>query len=276
MTFLRKVFFILSTFFVLIFLPTVNAQLTHKPRFNEGIDLAPEVAAERWAQFSSSKLAGDYAMAFDLTHRPLRGEDVKYKGYMLGAEFGGAVYTRIYIAPLADLKKGETFILKNSPNGSVVWKFENGKFVELKTQAWQTPLIKGLLYSPFDLLMPYKHWQAKYMGAGRVGQAVHNFELSNEKFSAQKVCVSLTRDFNAPAQVQIFENEVLKKTARLGSVKKVDNGIWIMREASVKDNETRDNDVLRFTHAIFKIALPREIFSPNSAKEVDVPSMKKL
>ena len=275
MTFLRKVFFILSTFFVLIFLPDVNGQFTHKPRFSEGIDLSPDAASERWGQFASSRLGGDYAMAFDLTHRPLRGEDVKYKGYMLGAEFGGAVYTRIYVAPLAAIENGETFILKNSPSGSAVWKFENGKFVELKKQDWQKPLIKGLLYSPFDLLMPYKHWQAKYAGAGRVGQAVHNFDLENSAFARQKVRVSLTRDFNAPAQIQIFENSVLKKTARLGSVKKVD-GLWIMREASVKDNSTRNNDVLRFTHAKFKIALPKEIFAPTSSKEIKIPSMQKL
>jgi hypothetical protein len=44
----------------------------------------------------------------------------------------------------------------------------------------------------------------------------------------------------------------------------------------ISPNITRNNDVLRFTHAKFKIALPKEIFAPTSSKEIKIPSMQKL
>ena len=268
---------ILSTFFVLIFLIQTNvcdAQSIKRPRFNVGINLSPEAAQERWQEFSNSKLGGDYCMLFEIKHRPRKSEETKYIGYMMGIERNGTVYTRIRVAPASTPTKIQEYILKNSPSVSEVWKFENTKFVQVPSKDWQQPMCDGLLYSPFDIPMPYKYWQSKYVGVDRVGQAVHLYDLTSPEFPSKTVRIALSRDFNAPSQIQIFGKDCYK-TANLGSVKKVD-GLWIMREASIKDENSKDKDILRFTAACFKTNLPLAFFLPDAPKDVKLPVMKRL
>ncbi|MBE6414849.1 MAG: hypothetical protein E7035_09930 [Verrucomicrobiaceae bacterium] len=265
---------ILSTFFVLIFLSTANGQGFKRQQAKVGLDLSPEAAAERWVEFSSSKLGSDYCMLFELIHRPRKSEEIKYVGYMFGAERTDGLYMRLRIAPASHPSNSEEFIMKNSSKGCDVWKFKDGKFVKLSKADWLKPLYDGLLYTPFDLLMPYKFWNASYIGAGRIGQAVHLFDLTSTDFPFDRVRVALTRDFNVPAQIQLLGKNS-KKTANLGSVKKVDN-LWFMREASVKDEISKDKDILRFTHARFNIILPKSIFDEVSQKNVKLPELKKL
>ena len=266
---------ILSTFVVLIFLfCSAHAQNIKRPKFSVGLDLSPEAASERWQEFSKSKLGGDYCMMFEIKHRPRKSEEIKYVGYMLGSEKNGIVYTRIRVAPASTPTKIEEYIFKNAPSKSEVWKLKNDKFELLPHKDWTSPICAGLLYSPFDLLMPYKHWIPTYVGADKIGQAVHLYDLTSSEFPSKTVRVALTRDFNAPAQIVIFGKDEYK-TANLGSVKKVD-GLWIMREASVKDERTKDKDILRFTAAKFKLNLPISIFLPDAPKNINLPVMKRL
>ena len=260
---------------MLIFLTAADAQITKRPRFDTGVNLTEAVAAQRWSEFVSNSLAGDFCMAFRISHRPRRGEDVKYAGLFMGSQRGDCIYTRIEVAPLAAPEKTECFIFKNSPRGSSVWKLENGAFRELSRAEWFAPLCGGLLYAPFDLMMPYKFWSAKYAGSGRAGQPVNFFELSSADFPNRMVEVALSKDFNAPVRARIFEGGRAQKTARLGSVKKVGD-VWIMREASVKDELSKDADALVFTAAKFKISLPQEVFSPDSNARVKPPQMEKF
>ena len=265
----------MGTFIVLIFLPAASAQALKKPKFDAGVPLTEAAAAERWGEFAANRLGGDFCMKFSITHRPRRGEDVKYMGVIMGAERGDAVYTRIQIAPAANPDAFESFIFKNGPRGSAVWKLENGKFAPLPPDRWFAPLCKGLLYSPFDIMMPYKFWDAKYAGSGRAGQPVNFFRLASAAFAQKTVEVALTKDFNVPAQIRIFAGGALVKTARLGSVKKIGD-VWIMREASVKDESTKDSDVLLFTAGKFKISLPQSAFQPDSSAQIRLPKMDKF
>ncbi len=265
----------LSTFIVLIFLSVANAQSIKRPRFDSGVDLSQEAASERWHNFISSGLGGDYCMLFEIKHRPRRGEEIKYIGSMFGAQRGNVVFTRISVAPASHPKDLSVFILKNSPTSAEVWKFNSGKFEKLSKEDWFKPMLNGLIYSPFDLLMPYKFWSPKYVGAERVGQAVHSYDLTSADFPARTIRVSLTRDFNAPAQIQVFDGSENTRTARLGSVKRVD-GLWIMREASVKDEVSKDKDILKFTHAKLNLRLNISIFSPDSKAEIELPALPKL
>ena len=260
---------------MLIFLPSLFAQNIRRPKFDTGIDLSQEAAMERWTQFASSRLGGDYCMRFEIKHRPRKGEEIKYVGYMLGAQRGATVFTRVSVAPASRPKNTSDFILKNSPSGSDVWKFSGDKFKKLSQKDWTIPMSEGLLYSPFDLLMPYKFWQPTYTGADRVGQPVHTYRLSSPDLPTRVVLVALTRDFNAPAQIQIYNSDVKTTTAQLGSVKRID-GLWIMREASVKDEISKDKDVLKITEAKFRLMLDFTIFSPDSKRNIEIPQLQKL
>lgn len=259
---------------MLIFLPEVFAQHVRKSRFDTGIDLSPAAASERWAEFASARLAGDYCMTFKIEHRPRRAKEVYYSGYMLGGERPDGTYTRVHIQQLSDATNSADYILKSSPKGSMVWKFQDGAFVEVPKADWLKPMCKGLVYSPFDLLMPYKFWKCEYAGAGRIGQAVHLYNLKNPDFSGIIVEVALTRDFNAPAKISII-GASCDKTARLGSVKRIGD-VWITREASAKDDISKDSDILRFTAAKFGLNWGMAPFLSSAKKEVELPALERL
>ena len=270
----RLTTFVLSTFFVLIFLPQLWAQGVRKPRFDTGLNLSAEAAAERWAQFANGRLAGDYCMAFVLEHRPRRAEETRYTGYMIGGERPDGTYTRIHIRRADAPAESADFIFRNSAGSSAVWKFDGKKFAVLPEALWRNPMLSGLVYSPFELLMPFKFWNVQYEGSGRAGQPVHFYELSSPKFAGVSVRVALTRDFNAPAQVSVSDG-ASSKTARLSSVKKID-GVWVMREISVKDEASRDSDLLRFTAAKFGLKWGMAPFLPDSPADLEIPSLDRL
>ncbi len=268
----------MSAAIALIFVSEASAQMNRG--FTKVVELTTTEADKMWSAFKKSKINGDYAMGFTITHSPRRGEDVEYVGEMYGTRMGDETLTRIRVkkvepkdSPVSD------FILSNHPTECRVWRVNGDKFEEIKKSDWNKPLVEGLIFSPFDLLTPYVHRQHKYVGGGRIGQAVYFFDLvppANEK-DAKKVRMAITREFNSPAQTQIFgEDGTLEKTVSLGSVKKFD-GLWIIHELSARDENSRDKDKLRFRAAIVKTIVPSSVFDPK-LKPTEPPrlEMKKL
>ena len=258
--------------FALVFVSAADAQI------RRGFDKVPEIteaqAEEVWDTFKGARLAGDYVFEFEITHSPRRGEDVAYVGEMYGSERGGAKLTRIRV------KKAGDFILENSSAAQKVWTAKDGAFAEVPTSQWMKPLVDGLIFSPFDLLMPYVNWAHKYARAGRVGQAVYFFDLpapDNFGENVSKVELAITREFNSPAQTRIFAKDgKTLKTVSLGSVKKVD-GVWIVLELSARDEISRDKDKLKFRAANLRTVVDSAVFDP-SQKPSQPPrrEMKKL
>ncbi len=273
----KSIQFVLSTFIVLIFVSQAVAQGVKKPRFESGIDLARAEAMERWNSFTASSIDGSHCMGFKILHRPRRGEETVFTGTMAVMRKGADLWTRLTLQSADNPSENADFILKNSPVSPAVWKFEGGKFVALPRADWQKPVCKGLLYSPFDLLMPFKYWTPEYVGAGRVGgRAAHFFELSSPDFPDKKVRAALTRDFNVLTRVEVVDSAGgASRLADVVSVKKVD-GLWIIREASVKDMSSGDKDVLRFTKAKMRAALDADTFSPSSSGKTTLPLMDAL
>ncbi len=268
---IKEFFTLMSAVLALIFIHSLSAQ-TRRPIGDKITPLTQAEASERWKEFSQQGNLSDYCMRFTLTHILRKGDESQIFGTILGSQIGDKTYTRI----IFDSPRLE-YLLLNSPNEKKVWKFENGKISELPSSEWQKPFLKGCIYSPFDILIPYKYWSAKYVGADRIGQAVHYFDATNPDFKNVVVRIALTREFNSPAQVQIFSSDGKKiKTLSLGSIKKVD-GVWIMREASLRDDSSRDKDKLTFVRGSFKYLNPQDVFSPsNLGRAVSIPELKRL
>lgn len=273
----------MGTLWVLIFVTSADAQIK---RVNDRVaPLVEDEAQKRWGEFASSRTA-DYCMDFTIEHAPRKGKSVFYSGTIFSSNKGAASYTRIRAA-----KKSSTdtvdFLLVNSPQSQEVWKFEDGKAVQVPKEKWQTPLMEGLVYSPFDLLMPYRNWKARYAGAGRIGQAVHYYDLEvpqdfkiTENFKDTKIGkirIALSRDFNAPAAAEVYSTKgELLKTLSLGSVKKIDD-LWIMKTAQLRDDLSREKDILRFTYAKMRPIFSKSIFSKDSlGKAPEKPLLEEL
>lgn len=267
----------IALFFVPIFAGAPKASAQVRRGFEKVVPLTQGEAADMWNTFKRAKIAGDYAMRFTLTHSPRKGENTEYDGEIFGTERGGKTLTRIRLKKSGDADFAD-FILSNSPKSQKVWsKNSDGKFAEIPESEWLKPLLEGIVFSPFDLLMPYVNWTPKYAGAGRIGQAVHFFELKTPKSFADtidKVDVAITREFNSPAQTRVFARGGAK-TVSLGSVKKVD-GLWIVLELSARDEASRDKDKLRFRAAKFRAELPSSVFAPESASIPQIGGMQKL
>lgn len=260
----------------LIFVSGSNAQ--PRREHEKVVPLDAEEARERWTEFATSRMA-DYCMDFSITHFPRRGQETVFDGEIFGMERNGAAFTRIRIKPRGTEGISD-FIFKNSPKESKIWKLESGKFRELGESEWFAPMIDGLIYSPFDLLLSYKFWTYSYAGPGRIGQAVHFFDLQAPQEAAGKVSkvrVALSREFNAPVQTETFDADGnAAKTLSLGSVKKVD-GVWIMLKAEVRDESTRDKDKLQFTAAKLNAAISPETFDiSDGSKMVEKPRLERL
>ena len=157
---------------------------------------------------------------------------------------------------------------------------ENGKARELPRADWTKPFADGFIYSPFDLLMPYKFWNPKYDGPGRIGQAVHFFRLEppeNAQGAGGAVRLALSREFSSPVQAQVLGADTRPaKTLKLASVKKIGSR-WIMREAELRDESTRDKDILRFLSANFSEKIPASLFDARSPEpNPKKPAMEKI
>ena len=260
----------------LIFVSGSNAQ--PRREHDKVVPLDAEESRERWTEFATSHTV-DYCMDFTITHYPRRGRETVFDGEIFAIERGNTALTRIRIKP----RKAEgisDFIFKNSPKESKIWKLEDGKFRELGESEWFAPMVDGLIYSPFDLLLSYKFWTYSYAGPGRIGQAVHFFDLQaphavSDKVS--KVRVALSREFNAPVQTETFNAKgEPAKTLSLGSVKKVDD-VWIMLKAEVRDEATRDKDKLQFTAAKLNAEISPETFDvSDGSKMVEKPRLERL
>lgn len=246
--------------------------------------LSTEEASIMWNEFSRSGIARDYCMEFTLSHRPRKGEESMAFGEIYGSKTpDGFDLTRLRIFERDSASNSPKcladYILVNDPRNQQVYKSENGVFKPVAKNEWGKPLVAGFILSPFDLMMPYKFWQHSYDGAGRIGQAVHFFKLSpnSSEQAAAAVRLALSREFSSPVQAQILDaNSRPLKTLSLSSVKKIDS-LWIMREASLRDESSRDKDILKFISVNFKAANPKRIFDPNSQTVApQKPTMQKI
>ncbi len=247
---------ILSTLVVLFFFTSVYAQPSRTGRTADRVvPLSQQESAERWLEFTSSKLATDFCMDFTIRHIPRRGAETLYKGTIWGTEINGVSTMRLRLSKDGNEEFGD-YILKSSKNFDSITKFENGEAIKLDYSAYHKPLLDGLIYTPFDLLMQYRYWKnVEYKGADRIGQAVHYFDISAPKEFAEKfpqinvVRIALSREFNHPVQTEFFDSQKnLVKTSTLSSVKKVGD-FWIARQIDLRNDITRDKDRLTFIAA---------------------------
>lgn len=230
--------------------------------------LTSDEAAQMWSEFSRAAIAGDYCMNFSLSHRPRKGEETRLRGEIFGTKTpDGFDKTRIRIFGKPDAANSGApreciadYILVNDPNNPQVFKFADGKFSPLPRGEWNKPFADGIIYSPFDIMMPYKFWSSRYDGAGRIGQAVHYFLLTPAGSNSAAVRLALSREFSSPVQVQTLAADGGSvKTLNLASVKKIGSR-WIMREIQLRDDKSRDKDILRFDAANFDDRLSPETF----------------
>jgi hypothetical protein len=126
------------------------------------------------------------------------------------------------------------------------------------------PLADGLLISPFDLQMPFTHWpKASYVTTERRRRPVNVYEAANlaggepakVNFAIDSVYGILIQAICLDAQGEPTRLMQVEEFSKVGEQ-------WMLAECSVRDEASRDTDLLRITEAALDAKLAPETFEP--------------
>jgi hypothetical protein len=261
-------------------------------RFMERIDA--EEGAKRLAAFRRQRLEGDFCFEFELAHKPRQGRTIRYEGMMWGSWNDLGPITRFRVSP-ARLKNGEStnasheleLIIQNGVTPEAWIRRDNeNDFVLIEGEALFEPIMPGVLYSPFDLQMPFIYWKdftyegPTLVGATRIAQQFL-MQPPATSASAQRgihgVRVGLDDTYNALWRIEVMnaQSELASRFA-VESFKKIQEQ-YIVKRITLKDYSSRDRTTFEVKAAALGISLNRDLFCPQSARSVDtsIPSLMK-
>ena len=263
-------------------------------RFMERIDT--KEGAKRLAAFRRQRLEGDFCFEFELAHKPRQGRTIPYAGIMWGSwnESGPITRLRVYPVPSKDNESVNSsqeveLIIQNGVTPQAWIRRNDGSDFELiEGEALFEPIIPGLLYSPFDLQMPFVYWKDfTYEGPTLVGvtRVAQQFLMQPPVLSASAergisgVRVGLDDTYNALWRVEVMnaEGEVSSRFA-VESFKKVQEQ-YIVKRITLTDYNSKDRTTFEVKAAALGISSSRDLFCPKSARSFDasIPSsMKEL
>ena len=163
---------------------------------------------------------------------------------------------------------------------------DRGEFELIEGEALFEPIMPSLLYSPFDLQMPFVYWKdftyegPTLLGATRTAQ---QFLMQPPALSASAqrgisgVRVGLDDTYNALWRIEVMnaKGEVSSRFA-VESFKKIQDQ-YIVKRITLTDYSSRDRTTFEVKAAAVGIPLNQKLFCPVSALSVEmsVPSLMK-
>lgn len=217
------------------------------------------------AGFRNSRLSGDLCLRLEITHKPRRGEaSPPVAGTLWASSAAGGQLLRGEIKD-AQGRPALAFISFKSASENRVWVSAKGAPAkELDARSPLVPLADGLLISPFDLQMPFTHWpQATYLTTERRRRPVNVYEATNQAgrepakvtFSIDSVYGVLVQAICHDARGEPTRQMQVEEFSKVGEQ-------WMLAECSVRDETSRDTDLLRITEAALDAKFAPETFEP--------------
>lgn len=229
--------------------------------------------------FRAQRLAGDFLFDFELVQMPRRGSEIRFEGRMWGTWTPEGPLTRV--AAWEPGKKWETlrqFIIQSGSTPRAWLALPDGGVAELDEVQMAEPLLEQLLYTPFDLAMPFVYWDATYLGPERVrGRRAQLFLMSAPEGVRRslphwdRVQVALDDDFHALLRAQIMDAEDQpQRSFSIRSFKEVD-GQYIVKGVDLVDEVSRDRTRFEVLGAAVGLRLPADIFQPATLRGNGLP-----
>ena len=248
-------------------------------------ELTTETAGQAIEQFRNTRFAGDFCLKFELIHYPRRAAEFTYEGILWGATVEGAPCFRIVFWKRGEAEKKHQFLMKNGRSPRV-WEGGLGASVrELSQKEQGVALAPDLLYSPFDVMMPFVYWPNwRYEGPKRVQSRSTDIFLfsppqgwDGSASGLKGIRVALDRTFNALIYAQqIGLDDAVQRTFRIVDLKKVQEQ-WIVKRIDFFDTSTRDKDRFCVTAAAMNLNLPKDMFAPESLESFpEIPSARQF
>lgn len=227
------------------------------------IQLTGPQAKEVLADFRASRLNGDLCFRFEVIHKPRHGESAApVPGVLWAGWTNEGPRVRVELRPSGDTP-ALAFIATKSAQGSRLWLRRGGATVE--NPRTDEPLAPGLLLLPSDLALPFTHWEdTRYVKTERSrGRPVHYFLAANPaKTAPASVSFALDRTYGALVQATSLDaTGAARRTLQVEEFSQVDEQ-WILGACSVRDEVTRDVDLLKATAAAVRRRLDPATFDP--------------
>ena len=220
-----------------------------------------------------------YALRFKLRHMPRRGDESSREGLISGPSLGHGI-SRI------DLDSGEeggepVSILLHNSSDPQAWRYrkESARSLKLEHKDLLLPLVEGMNQTPFDILMPFVFWGARYEKSGKVaGRPAHIYAFSLPEWVREarpdwnRVTLALDDDYEAPLRVQTFSSRsVPVKTFILNSLKKIDS-TWIVKRFDCKNGSDLSNTRFEVLSVALRLDLDPISFSPKGlGRRLEIP-----
>lgn len=242
------------------------------------VKIDQEEGVRRMAAFRSQRLEGDYCFRFELEHLPRRGDKKTYLGTMWGSWNEQGPITRFEIFPSENSVEGEAAVVELIVQNGIdphAWirHGRSGSFNKITGDALFEPVLPGVVYSPFDLQMPFIYWDSfSYEGPVRVQSRIaQQFLMSPPEASlsdargigAVRVCLDDSYDALLRIEVLNGDGDELSRFT-VESFKKV-QGQYIVKEITLKNYATRDRTRFKVKEASVGQKLQPHFFDPVSA-----------
>ena len=227
--------------------------------------LTGEESSQFLAGFRNSRLNADLCLRFEITHKPRRGEaSAPVPGTLWASSVAGGQLLRGELKD-AQGRPALAFISFKSATERRVWVSVKGALAkELDDRSQLVPLADGLLISPFDLQMPFTHWpKATYVTTERRRRPVNVYETANlAGVEPAKVTFAIDRVYGV--LVQAICHDARGEPTRQMQVEEFSKvgEQWMLAECSVRDEASRDTDLLRITEAALDAKHAPETFEP--------------
>jgi hypothetical protein len=255
-------------------LPAVAQNHQLGPGLPAGIDAA--AGAAQLDTFRKARLQGDFCLRFQLVHMPRRGDETVYDGVAWGMWNEQGPLTRFQLRPAAGPDSGSPdpakrdantweWLVQNGP-APRVWVLAPGAAApqEVAPASWHAPLFAGLVYTPFDLLMPFLYWQKfEYRGPERLrGRVADLYVMLPPDEATAPVQVALDREFNALVQAE--QLDAARQPVREFEILDFEKaeGQWMMKTLELIDTAGHDQDRFGVTAAALNLRLAAAVFDP--------------
>lgn len=227
--------------------------------------LTPTQGLAFLGDFRRARLDHDLCLRVEIIHQPRRGDArAPIQGTLWAATVGEDQLLRGEILD-AQGRPALAFITVKSPRGARVWISRGGApAVELTEANPFIALADGLLLSPFDLQLPFTHWPATaYLATERRRRPAHTFDALNLiGREPAKVNFAVDHVYGVLVEAICYDTRGARtRTIQVEEFSKV-GAQWILAACRVRDETTRDSDLMRVTAAAIDCDFPRETFEP--------------
>ncbi len=232
-------------------------------------------------EFRRQGLSGTYSLLFNLRHIPKQGSERYYQGQLWGSWSGRGARTIIKVRPLPKGRESEVRLFVQNGSKSSAWTTEKdrAKLRTIEGSELFQPLYPGLVFTPFDLQMPFIYWD-EYVYEGRSklkGRRVHSFlmlpPLSIRRASPNLAGVRISVDavFKALIKAEILgPSRKSLKTFKIVSLKKIQNQV-IIKRIDLLDEVSRDKTRFTISGADLDLEIEESFFRPDALLRESLP-----